>query len=333
MRRGLVAGIVLLLAATALALWRTAPPEPGAQRPVAFSVPSGEPLGRTAARLHDHRIIRSPRAFTALARVRGLDRDIRAGSYELLRREWAWTILERLARGEVRDSTLTVPEGLWLREIATLVAPLVEGGADSFLAAARDSAFLARLDVPAATAEGYLHPDTYRLPPGGSARRLVERMIASGRDLWRERLAARAESLGVDRHLAATLASIVEAEAQLPGERSRIAAVYWNRLRQGMALQADPTVIYALGKRVPRVYLADLEVPSPYNTYRVAGPPPGPIGNAGVAAWEAVLWPLEGCDDLYFVAAGDGSHVFAPDFETHLRNRRLVERRAREHEP
>jgi UPF0755 protein len=125
-------------------------------------------------------------------------------------------------------------------------------------------------------------------------------------------------------HDVVTLASIVESEARVASERPRIAAVYLNRLSQGVPLQADPTVIYGMGERRTRTLYADLKHPSPYNTYLHAGLPPGPICSPGQDAMRAVLWPAPNCNDLYFVARGDGTHLFARDFAGHLKNRRLV---------
>jgi UPF0755 protein len=139
--------------------------------------------------------------------------------------------------------------------------------------------------------------------------------------VWKRELEARAAAKRMPRHEVVTLASIVEAEARVPAERPRIAAVYLNRLGLGLPLQADPTVHYALGERRPRTLLEDLKVRSPYNTYLIPGLPPGPICNPGLESLRAVLWPLENCRDLYFVAQKDGTHLFAPTFEGHLKNR------------
>jgi UPF0755 protein len=149
-------------------------------------------------------------------------------------------------------------------------------------------------------------------------------MVRTFFQAWDDGLAARADSVGRSLPEVVILASIVEAEAQVAEERPRIAAVYLNRLVQGLPLQADPTVAYGMGRRLSRTLLDDLKHPSPYNTYLVQGLPPGPICNPGRGALEAVLWPLPDCEDLYFVARGDGTHLFAPDFAGHLRNRRLV---------
>ena len=172
--------------------------------------------------------------------------------------------------------------------------------------------------------EGFLFPATYRLIEPTPPEALVRQMVRTFFQVWRAELAARARDQEMEMRDVVTLASIVEAEARVAEERPRIAAVYLNRLTRGLPLQADPTVHYALGERLSRTLFDDLKVASPYNTYQNTGLPPGPIGNPGLDALRSVLWPLKGCEDMYFVARGDGTHLFAPDCEGHLRNRRVV---------
>lgn len=300
---------------------------------VDYVVLRGESLNDIAANLQNLGLVRDRRAFSILTRVQGKARRLQAGPYRAASSEWAWQIVNRMVSGDFQDTSVTVPEGLWMVEVAQVVAPFVEGGTDSFLAAARDSAFLAGMGVPGGRAEGFLFPDTYRLIPGTPARSLIRQMVRTFFQRWRQDLAARAEKQGIGLLQAVTLASIVEAEAQVAAERPRIAAVYWNRLRLDLPLQADPTVSYALGERLTRTLYDDLRDPSPYNTYQHVGLPPGPICNPGLESLKAVLWPLQGCRDLYFVARGNGTHLFAPDFAGHLRNRRLVRQLQRQGTP
>ena len=324
MRRLGIALAVLAAGALAFFLALLAPVDNRTPYSVSFTVAQGEGLAEIAESLQGLGVIRERRAFMALALMRGKSSSLKAGPYRATSREWAWSILERLARGDVEDTSVTVPEGLWTAEVAEVLGPWVEGGADSFLAVAHDRPFLRGLGVPGPSAEGYLFPDTYRLVPGGPALVLVRMIVVEFFRHWFTCLAERARDRGISLNAAVTLASIVEAEARVAEERPRIAAVYLNRLRGGLPLQADPTVLYAIGERRPRTLLEDLAHPSPYNTYRVGGLPPGPIGNPGLGSLRAVLWPEEACRDLYFVARGDGTHLFAPDFEGHQRNRRLA---------
>jgi len=323
LRRGLTACLILALL-TGFTVALLAPVHPFHPRSIDFLVLPGEGLREIATHLEDLGLIRQHHAFMALALVRGQSGSLLAGPYRATTGEWAWDLLDRLVEGTFQDTTITVPEGRWLTEVAGIAGPLVAGGADSFLVAARDSSWLAEQGVEGSSAEGYLFPDTYRVIPSVPPRDLVRHMVRTFFQAWKGHLAARADSMGRGLHQVVTLASIVEAEAQVPEERPRIAAVYLNRLAQGLPLQADPTVHYGIGRRLGRTLLDDLKHSSPYNTYLNPGLPPGPICNPGLGALRAALWPLPGCEDLYFVARGDGTHLFAPDFAGHLKNRRII---------
>jgi UPF0755 protein len=321
----LAGGIAFLVA-----LW--SPVSPTDPRPVTFYVVPGETLSEIAEDLHRLGLVRHPDAFALLARVRRQSRSIQAGPYRASSGEWAWQILGRLISGDMRDTTVTVREGLWIGEVSDVVGPFVAGGPDSFRSVVEDSGFCASVGVPLPRAEGFLFPSTYRVLPGGPPELVARRMVDEFWSVWAEGLAARADSLEMTVAEVVTLASIVEAEARVAEERARIAAVYLNRLAADRPLQADPTVLYGMGERKTRTLYDDLEHPSPYNTYLHAGLPPGPIGNPGRAALVAVLWPEPGCRDLYFVARGDGTHRFARTYPEHQENRRLVreEQRARQ---
>ncbi len=324
MRRVLIVLIAVLAGTVVFLLTLLSPVDRSSPYEVSFEVLPGESLEEIADNLHQQGLIREPHAFMALAVLRRDAGSLKAGPYVASSREWAWSILDRLVRGAVKDTSITVPEGLWLAEVAELVGPLVAGGADSFLTAAGDSSLLAGMGLDEGTAEGYLFPDTYRFVPGAPPRALVRQMVSQFLEVWRDSLEARARERGMSRHDTVTLASIVEAEAQVSRERPLIAAVYLNRLEQGLPLQSDPTVVYGIGERRSRILYRDLEHASPYNTYLNPGLPPGPIGNPGFDSLRAVLWPDPDSEDLFFVARGDGTHLFAPDYAGHLRNRRLV---------
>lgn len=263
-------------------------------------------------------VIKSPFAFGLLARITGVDRGLKAGQYRIHRGESVLAILRQLARGMSGEDLVTIPEGLAVRDIARLLEEGLGVPPDSFYAACADTALLRELGVPAPTPEGYLFPSSYAFLPGTPAAAILRRMAGETRRVLEEELAAGSPvAHELTPHEILTLASIVEAEAARPEERQRIAAVYLNRLRKGMRLQADPTVAYALGGYRERLYYTDLGVESPYNTYRNAGLPPGPIGNPGRASIHAVLSPSPSSRDLFFVARGDGTHVFSETGEAH----------------
>jgi UPF0755 protein len=213
---------------------------------------------------------------------------------------------------------VTIPEGYDIVQITPLLTRALGVPADSVNAAVRDSTLRARVSDPAETLEGYLFPDTYILAPGSSAREAIGEMVRRFEREWKPEYDAQAAALGYSRHQIVTMASIVEKEARLPEERPVIAAVYYNRLRTGMPLQADPTVQYALGHHVGRVLYKDLEVDSPYNTYQHPGLPPGPIASPGGASLRAALAPAK-VPYLYFVAAPDGHHEFRTTMAEHAK--------------
>lgn len=291
--------------------------------PVRVIIPRGVPLRVAAESLARAGIVQYPLAFRMYARALGHDRAIQAGTY-LLRRGTSWgDLVNALTGGDGVISRVTVPEGFTIAQLVPLLQRELAIPPDSLAVAVRDSALRARLQDPAETLEGYLFPDTYAFPPGTTAREVVREMTRRFEREWTPAMSERARALGRTRHEIVTLASIVEKEARLPEERPVIAAVYYNRLRIGMPLQADPTVQYALGRHVERLLYADLGVDSPYNTYRNPGLPPGPIASPGGASLQAALAPAS-VSYLYFVAAPDGHHEFRTTLAEHDSARRAV---------
>ena len=255
--------------------------------------------------------------------VRWVKRDrrpFRAGEYAFAGPLLPDEVLERVWRGEVKLHRFTVPEGLRSDEIAAIVARSGLAREEDFLRVARDPEVARGLGLPYGTLEGFLFPDTYAFPRGASARTIAEAMVERFREEYRAADAGRKAGIDLDVGRAATLASIVEKETGKAEERPRIACVFHNRLRKGMRLQTDPTVMYATMLRTGRwsknITRSDLATPHPYNTYTTAGLPQGPIASAGAAALRAALHPSD-CSDLYFVSRNDGSHVFCPDLACH----------------
>jgi UPF0755 protein len=319
--------LVLCLAAASSFTYLTSSPRPEGSGPVTVAVEPGMSTRDVAALLKSHGVIRNELVFRALARVMRADGRIQSGEYCFEPGVSAYDALESLVEGRVVYHPLTIREGLALSDIAALVEEKGFGSAEAFREASRDKSFAPAyvpaeyLDSAKEPLEGYLFPDTYYIRKGMSERELVAMMVRRLTEVFTEDLRGKAARVGLTPHEAATLASIVEREAQEPSERPIIAAVYLNRLKIGMKLDADPTVLYALGKPPDATVLwKDLEVDSPYNTYRNPGLPPGPIGNFGKASLEAVLAP-EDVDYLYFVAKNDGTHAFARTLSEHNANR------------
>jgi len=291
--------------------------------PVRVIIPRGASFGQAADSLSHDGVIGSPKLFKLYGRVVGGDRNIKPGTY-LLKHGTPWnSIIDALNGGHGLVNTVTIPEGWTIAQITPALAKTLKVPADSVTAAVRDTALLARLDVPNPTLEGYLFPDTYAFPIGTTARQAVREMVYAFERRWKPSWDSAALAMKINRNDLVTMASIVEKEARLPEERPVIAAVYYNRLRKGMLLQADPTVQYALGHHVGRVLYKDLAIKSPYNTYVNKGLPPGPIASPGVASLAAAANPAN-VQYLYFVASSDGHHEFRMTLEQHANAVRQV---------
>ena len=235
-------------------------------------------------------------------------------------------ILRVLVEGRTRRLFVTIPEGWLLARILPRLAEALRVPESELVAAASDPALARSLGIPAQGLEGYLFPETYAFEYGMPVRDALVHMARMCLDRFDENRRQRAAELGLSLHEVLTLASIVQAEAARVEEMPRIAAVYHNRLRQHRRLEADPTAAYAGGRTGQRLLERDLLVESPYNTYRHAGLPPGPICSPGLASIDAVLHPLAGCEDLYFVARGDGTHIFSRTLAAHNRAREMIRR-------
>lgn len=294
-------------------------PIPGAE-PVTVTVPSGASFANVTDSLVSRGLVSQPRLFTLLARFRGLDRGIRAGSYSFQPGASWSSLLEDLVSGRVLTVAVTVPEGFTLAQMAGRFTGVTGLSEDSILAVLRDESMATERGLPGPGLEGYLFPDTYRFAEGTRLEQVVDAMVRRYRDMWTPRRQSRREELGLTEAEVVTLASIVQAEARVVDEMPTIAAVYHNRLRLGWPLQADPTVLYALGGHRPRLLYAAMDSVAnhPYNTYTHSGLPPGAIGAPGEAALEATLFPLD-VDFLFFVARADGSHVFTRTLAEHNR--------------
>lgn len=317
------AWLLLLIALLAVAndLLLPAGPYPSAARRTII-IEHGESLHAIARELQRVGVIRSNFGFLALARLMRLDRSVKAGQYAFRLGTTVPALLRALARGMYGLDLVRIPEGLTVREVAGILAPRLGVSASVIDSLARDPALLDSLGVSAPSLEGYLAPDSYEWLPGTNAEVALRTMVERTRERV-QRATAGCDSLplGFGPHELLTMASIVESEAQAPEERPHIARAYLNRLVLHMRMQADPTVGYALGRNPrTRLTLHDLRHDSPYNTYLHEGLPPGPICSPGLASIEAVVSATPHSRDLYFVARGEGHHLFAATYEQHLSN-------------
>jgi UPF0755 protein len=322
-RRSLVrvlAGLALLgalgLAGAVGAFWRAlAPAQPGAG-PGVFEVPRGASLSAIARELETAGLIRSARAFAWLARLRGQAERLHAGEYELSASSSSGEILERIATGRIKTWEVVLPEGLRVEEVAERLTAAGLADAEAFVAFARDPASAEALRVEGPTLEGYLFPETYRLPRGLLTREVAASLVGQFLGVWSE-IGPLAAERGLSMRDVVTLASIVEKETGAAGERPVIAGVFLNRLERGMRLESDPTVIYGIADFDGNLRRVDLEDASnAYNTYQIEGLPPGPIANPGAASLRAVVEPAS-TNYLYFVSRNDGTHVFSRTYREH----------------
>jgi UPF0755 protein len=281
-------------------------------------IPKGASLRVAADSLAAHEVIGSTRLFRLFARVTGAETAIKPGTYQFAAGAGYRDVLDALVTGRGLMATVIIPEGFDVRDIAPVLAKALRVPEDSVRAAVTDTAWQRELDVPVPSLEGYLFPATYTFPEGTSARDAVNAMVERFLDVWKPEWDARLKAMSISRHDAITMASIVEKEARKAEERPLISAVYWNRVKKRMLLQADPTVQYALPQHVERVLYKDLEVESKYNTYKYPGLPPGPIASPGEASIAAALAPAD-VPYLFFVARADGSHEFTETFGQHTR--------------
>ena len=295
---------------------------PPAEASRTVAIEPGSSVVAIGRRLVDAGVVRDLRAFRWAVWRSGATRRLQAGEYRFDRPLNAREVVDKIARGEVFLRPITFPEGLTVRAMAALFEQGGHGTADAFVAAASAAGLVADLDPDAPDLEGYLFPDTYALPRGATAERLVGLMVARFHEAFDPALREAAAERGLTVRQAVTLASLVEKETARGEERALVSAVYHNRLRRRMLLQCDPTVIYALeraGAYDGNLRRRDLSLDSPYNTYRYPGLPPGPIAAPGRAALEAAVHPAQ-TDHLYFVSRNDGSHVFASTLREHNAN-------------
>ncbi len=322
-RPGIALVLTLLLVAVAGVGFIFSCPLPKGSPKVTVYVEPGSSTAKVADLLYRARIVRDPLAFRVLARLMRADGKLQSGEYEFEPGIFAWDAMRSLVSGRVVYYSVTVREGLPVEQIASLIEERGFGKKEAFLELCKDPSYLpdfisadSQGEVRYAL-EGYLFPDTYFIRRGMTEKEIVQMMVKRFTSVFTSDLLSKARSANMSPREVAALASIVEREAYAPEERPVIAAVYLNRLRIGMKLDADPTVVYAVGKEAGYAPLyKDLEVDSPYNTYKNAGLPPGPIGNFGKASLEAVLAPAK-VDYLYFVAKKDGTHAFARTLSEH----------------
>lgn len=309
---GGIAGVILVGLAV---MYFSLRPVADGSRHVDFAVKAGSNLSSVSARLAEAKLIQSPFFFKLYMRLTGKSSKLKFGVYDLHDGMSASKIVQTLTSGKTKTISITIAEGLHNRQIGDLFAQKkFFASRDEFLQYAGKKTILDKYKIPAQTVEGYLFPDTYFLPQGYPKDKIIEHMIEHFFEKTKEVKNFPTEPRKI--HDTVILASIVEREAKLKEERALIAAVFHNRLRDSEPLESCATVQYLFEKPKARLFYKDLEVESPYNTYKVKGLPPGPIGSPGIAAINATVNP-EKTDYKFFVLKGDDAHFFSKTFKEH----------------
>ena len=303
--------------------WMLGPLAPAADgsRPAQVTIvdiPDGMPLRQLAARLERERLIRSQTAFMLLGKLLGADRHIKAGEYAVHAGMRPRAMLADFMGGHVLLHPVTIPEGYTVVELAQVFAQQGVADPEALISLARDREFIRSLDIDAASLEGYLFPNTYKFARRTKAREVLKEMVQGLRNVLTPDLQQRAQDIHMTLHQVLTLASVIEKETGAEQEREMISSVFHNRLRRGIPLQSDPTVIYGLDYFDGNIRKKDLDSKSPYNTYRYRGLPPGPIANPGLGSIRAALYPAP-TRHLYFVSRNDGTHEFSSTLAEHNR--------------
>lgn len=287
-------------------------------REVTVEIPRGGSFGQAADILVGAGLLKHTKKFCLLALITGASKRIQAGEYDLRSSMTPVDVLERLVRGKVKEYQVFIPEGFTLRRIAGRLEDAGLARQDIFIGLASDRLLLASLGIQGTSAEGYLFPDTHTLNKSMGEEGIIRFMVRQFRKAVTPDMLKRARALNLTEHEMVTLASIIEKEGGPQEERALVSAVFHNRLRKGMRLQSDPTVIYDIEDFDGNLRREDLERRTPYNTYQRKGLPPGPICSPGLEAIKAALHPAP-VNYLYFVSKNDGSHHFSSNLEDHNR--------------
>ena len=280
------------------------------------NIPSGQTFKVTTDILFKAGIIKNPFKFNIVARLKGYDKQLKAGEYNLAASMPPIKILEKLVKGEVKLYKLTVPEGFNIYQIAELVAQAGFAEQAVFIESATDAAFAREHGITGETFEGYLYPETYFFPKSVSTKTIISSMVKRFRLVFKPEWKEQGKNLGFSIHQVVTLASIIEKETGAPFERPLISSVFHNRLKKKMRLESDPTVIYGLKNFDGNLNRKHIETLTPYNTYKIRALPPGPISNPGSESLEAALYPAD-TKYIYFVSKKNNTHQFSTNLNDH----------------
>ncbi len=321
LKAGVAAGVTCVVAAVILILvfvnYANSPLD-FEYREVTVEIPRGSSFAQAADLLVGAGLLKHTKRFCFLAFITGVSKRIQAGEYDLRSSMTPVNVLDQLIRGKVKEYQVFIPEGFTLRRIADRLEDAGLARQDTFIGLASNRLLLASLGIEGTSAEGYLFPDTHTLNKSMGEEGIIRFMVRQFRKAVTPDMLKKAKELNLTEHEMVTLASIIEKEGGPQEERPLVSAVFHNRLRKGMRLQSDPTVIYDIEDFDGNLRREDLERKTPYNTYQIKGLPPGPICSPGLEAIKAALHPAP-VDYLYFVSKNDGSHHFSSNLEDHNR--------------
>jgi len=304
------------------------PAQPGGGN-IEIEIPKGATYRQAAEILYKQKLIRDKNMFLIVGRLTGADRKIRAGFYSIWGSMSPLEIFRIIRRGQIIEYAITIPEGDSLLEISEHLEKSNIMKKEDFLKLAKNKTFVESYNIGANSIEGYIFPDTYRIPKGVPPEEAVGSMIDKMREKFTDKVLIRMKELVMTENELLTLASIIEKEAIVDSERPLISAVYHNRLKKKMQLQADPTAIYGIKSSKERITMEDLRRKTPYNTYQIKGLPPGPIASPGLKSIMAALYPAN-VPYIYFVSIDDHTHQFSTTAEEHLQAVKLYRQRKQE---
>lgn len=311
----IAASTIFLVIAIHIYTFLYTPPSMGKTIKTVF-VPQGASFNIIAAELEKNGIITDVGKFSLLAKFKGAITKIKAGEYEFSTSMTPLEVLDMMVKGEIKDYAITIPEGYNIREIALALNNINIVDKNEFAAKAMSAAFAASIGIEGGSVEGYLFPDTYRLIKGISAEEIIVKMVQRFNDVYSKIAYKKPYGSKMSKKQIVTLASIIEKETGDGAERPLISAVFHNRIKKGIRLESDPTVIYGINRFNGNLTRKDLLTKTSYNTYQIYGLPPGPIANPGKASLEAAILPSNDTY-LFFVSKNDGSHYFSRNLKEH----------------
>lgn len=288
-------------------------------------IPKGSSLLKIADILEKRKIVDNKRTFVLATKLMLKGKSLKAGSFYLNNVKGYRSLISTLSNSQQHSFRITIPEGYQSKEIAQLLSLKLNCSYDDFMEKVKDKRFAEQLGIESPDLEGYLFPDTYHFSESDSVEVIIGKMVFHFIEMINDSIREGIEKSGKNLHEVLTLASIVEGECIVDGERPLVASVYINRLKKGIRLESDPTIQYIIPDSPRRLLNKDLNIRSPYNTYRYRGLPPGPINNPGIKSIVAAVWPAE-TDYLYMVANGDGTHTFTNNYSDFLRAKRKFQK-------